>query len=297
MKLVPPGLERVFFAIVDPLIGGLVRVGVRPNTITTIGVGLVIASAVAFGMGSIRLGGLLLLLSGVVDTFDGAVARRTGATSKFGAFYDSTLDRIGDGATFIGIGLYFLTAPEIAYRNVAVVVCMVAILASLVVSYTRARAEGLEGSPKEAGLIVENCAGMGSKIGASFGEIGRLIQAVGSPRMKVCLDTEHCFAAGYNIADPKALDEAMHEFDREIGLERLVAVHANDAKVELGSGVDRHENIGDGHIGTAGFEVLMGHPAFGDVPFLLEVPGFEKDGPDKKNVDILKRIRTKVAGR
>jgi len=135
MKLVPPGLERVFFAIVDPLIGGLVRMGVRPNTITTIGLGFVIASAVAFGMGSIRLGGLLLLLSGVVDTFDGAVARRTGATSKFGAFYDSTLDRIGDGATFIGIGLFFMTAPDIAYRNVAVVLCMVAILTSLVVSY------------------------------------------------------------------------------------------------------------------------------------------------------------------
>ncbi len=143
MKLVPPGLERAFFAIVNPFIGGLVRMGVRPNTITTIGLGLVIASAVAFGMGSIKLGGFLLLLSGVVDTFDGAVARRTGATSKFGAFYDSTLDRIGDGATFIGIGLYFMTAPDIAYRNVAVVLCMVAIVTSLVVSYTRARAEGL----------------------------------------------------------------------------------------------------------------------------------------------------------
>jgi len=143
MKLVPPGLERAFFAIVNPFIGGLVRMGVRPNTITTIGLGLVIASAVAFGMGSIKLGGFLLLLSGLVDTFDGAVARRTGATSKFGAFYDSTLDRIGDGATFIGIGLYFMTAPDIAYRNVAVVLCMVAIVTSLVVSYTRARAEGL----------------------------------------------------------------------------------------------------------------------------------------------------------
>jgi len=85
MKLVPPGLERVFFAIVDPLIGGLVRMGVRPNTITTIGLGFVIASAVAFGMGSIRLGGLLLLLSGVVDTFDGAVARRTGPPSSASA--------------------------------------------------------------------------------------------------------------------------------------------------------------------------------------------------------------------
>ncbi len=154
--------------------------------------------------------------------------------------------------------------------------------------------EVLESSPTDAWLIVENCDGMGSQIGASFGEIGRLIRAVGSPRMKVCLDTEHCFAAGYNIADPKALDDAMDEFDREIGLDRLVAVHANDAKVELGSGVDRHENIGDGHIGTGGFEVLMGHPAFRDVPFLLEVPGPDKKGPDKENLDRLKAIRTQL---
>jgi len=143
VKLVPPFLERLFYAVVDPVISALVRGGVRPNTITTIGVSFVVASAVAFGVGSIRLGGLLLLLSGVVDTLDGAVARKTGTSSKFGAFYDSTLDRIGDGATFIGIGLYFMTGPDIAYRNAAVVVCMVAILASLVVSYTRARAEGL----------------------------------------------------------------------------------------------------------------------------------------------------------
>lgn len=143
MKLVPPVLERLFYATVNPLIDGLVRIGVRPNAITTVGVGFVIGSAVAFGFGSIRLGGLLLLISGIVDTLDGSVARRTGTTSKFGAFYDSTLDRIGDGATFIGIGVYFMTAPDIAYRNAAVLLCMVAILASLVVSYTRARAEGL----------------------------------------------------------------------------------------------------------------------------------------------------------
>ncbi len=144
MKLVPKVLERVFYAVVDPAINGLVRSGISPNTITTIGAGVVVASAVAFGMGSIRLGGLLLLLSGVVDTLDGAVARRTGASSKFGAFYDSTLDRIGDGATFIGIAIYFMNAPDIAYRNAVVVLCMVAIMASLVVSYTRARAEGLD---------------------------------------------------------------------------------------------------------------------------------------------------------
>ena len=102
-----------------------------------------LVSAVAFGMGHIRLGGLLLLLSGVTDTLDGQVARGGAMVTKFGAFYDSTLDRGGDGATFIGIGAFFLTAPDVAYRMAAAIACMVAILSSLLVSYARARTEGL----------------------------------------------------------------------------------------------------------------------------------------------------------
>ncbi len=143
MKLVPPVVERSFFAIVTPLVDALIRRQVRPNTLTTVGVGFVLLSALAFGFGMIRVGGLLLLVSGVVDTLDGAVARATGTTSKFGAFYDSTLDRVGDGATFMGIGAFLLTAEGVAFRVPAVLLCMVAILSSLVVSYARARAEGL----------------------------------------------------------------------------------------------------------------------------------------------------------
>ena len=86
----------------------------------------------------------------------------------------------------------------------------------------------------------------------------------------------------------------MTEFDAEIGLDRLVVVHANDSKIEFGSGVDRHENIGEGYIGLDGFETIMGHAAFRDVPFILEVPGFEKNGPDKENVDRLKAVRAAV---
>ena len=153
----------------------------------------------------------------------------------------------------------------------------------------------LDSSPEGPWLIVENSAGMGAHIGASFEEIGALISEVGSERLKVCLDTEHCFAAGYNLADPDGIDTAMTEFDRHIGLDRLVVVHANDAKVELGSGVDRHENIGEGHIGTAGFEVIMSNAVFQDVPFILEVPGPDKKGPDKENVDRLKEIRARLA--
>ncbi len=154
--------------------------------------------------------------------------------------------------------------------------------------------EVLARSPAEPWLIIENSAGMGFHIGASFKEIGRLIGEIGSPRVKLCLDTEHAFAAGYNLADAKAIDSVMDELDKEIGLPRLVVVHANDAKVEFGSGVDRHENIGEGHIGLAGFEVIVGHSAFRDVPFVLEVPGFDKKGPDKRNVQTLKSIRKKV---
>ncbi|MDP6050489.1 MAG: deoxyribonuclease IV [SAR202 cluster bacterium] len=152
----------------------------------------------------------------------------------------------------------------------------------------------LEESPNDTWLCIENSAGMGSHIGSSFDEIGAIIKAVNHPNLKVCLDTEHCFAAGYNIASRDDIDSIMEEFDSKIGLERLVAVHANDAKVEFGSGVDRHENIGEGYIGEEGFEVILANPAFSQVPFFLEVPGFDGEGPDKENINRLKSIRNKV---
>ncbi|HET8649638.1 MAG TPA: CDP-alcohol phosphatidyltransferase family protein [Gemmatimonadales bacterium] len=142
MKLLG-AFERPFYATVRPLVAWLIRRRVRPNTITTIGTLFVLVSAVVYGMGHIRIGGLLLLVSGVLDTLDGQVARGGAMVTKFGAFYDSTIDRVGDGATFIGIGAYLLTAQDVAYRPEAIVLCMVAILSSLLVSYARARAEGL----------------------------------------------------------------------------------------------------------------------------------------------------------
>ena len=152
----------------------------------------------------------------------------------------------------------------------------------------------LEKSPDNVWLCLENSAGMGSHIGSSFREIGRILRVVDHPNLKVCLDTEHCFAAGYNLAVPEELDKVIAEFDSEIGLDKLVAVHANDAKVKLGSGVDRHENIGEGYIGISGFESILGNTAFKNVPFFLEVPGFDGNGPDKENLDRLKTIRSSI---
>ena len=155
----------------------------------------------------------------------------------------------------------------------------------------------LKDTPDDAWVILENSAGQGGSVGSKFSELGAIMNTVKSKRVKVCIDTEHAYAAGYNLAERKGLDAAMAEFDKEIGLENLVAVHANDSKIPLGGGKDRHDNIGEGHIGRAGFETIMRHPAFHDVPFLLEVPGFENDGPDKPNLDILKEIRAKIAAR
>lgn len=144
-------------------------------------------------------------------------------------------------------------------------------------------------------LILENNAGQGNCIGGHFGELGALIRAMQNhPRVGVCIDTCHAYAMGYDLATPGGCESAMAEFDREIGFGRLAAVHANDTKQPIGTFRDRHENIGDGHIGYEGFRTLMAHPAFREVPFLLEVPGMDGKGPDAKNVQRLKKLRKEL---
>jgi CDP-diacylglycerol--glycerol-3-phosphate 3-phosphatidyltransferase len=152
MKLVPLWVEKGFLEATSPIAGLLYRLHIHPNTITTVGALLVTVSAMAYAYGWIRWGGVLLLASGIIDTFDGQVARRGQMESKFGAFYDSTLDRVGDGATFIGIAVYLLRAPDVGWRIESVTLCMIAVLSSLLVSYARARAEGL-GIECKVGLV------------------------------------------------------------------------------------------------------------------------------------------------
>ena len=148
-----------------------------------------------------------------------------------------------------------------------------------------AQAEG------DAQIVLEVCAGQGQTLGSTFRQLADMIEGVGgSERLAVCWDTCHLFAAGYDIADADGLERTVDEMDRVLGLERLVAIHANDSKFPLGSGRDRHENIGHGYIGEAAFARLLGHPALERVPFLLEVPGFEGNGPDLANVATLRRL-------
>ncbi|HIM62011.1 MAG TPA: deoxyribonuclease IV [Dehalococcoidia bacterium] len=152
----------------------------------------------------------------------------------------------------------------------------------------------LDASPDGPCLAVENMAGMGQHIGAKFDELGGILKAVDSPRLKICLDTQHAFAAGYDLTNPQGIKAMLDELDAGPGSANVAAVHANDSKRVCGSGVDRHDNIGDGFIGEEGFAAIMGDPAFAEVPFFLEVPGFEGKGPDQRNIDILKKIREQV---
>ncbi len=153
----------------------------------------------------------------------------------------------------------------------------------------------MEASPNDSKVILETNAGQGNCVGRTFEELGAIIRGLDNdPRLAVCIDTCHVFAMGYDIATRAGRDRAMEEFDREIGFGRLVAVHANDSKMPLGGIRDRHENVGDGHIGTDGFACMMSHLAFRDVPFLLEVPGIDGKGPDAENVSRLKAIRASI---
>jgi CDP-diacylglycerol--glycerol-3-phosphate 3-phosphatidyltransferase len=144
MNVIPQIVKDGFVRLVGPLARAFIRAGIHPNVITTIGTLIVVGAGGAFGFGAIRLGGLLLLVSGVLDIVDGQVARQGGMMTTFGAFYDSTLDRVGESAVFAGLAFYFMQGgvPR-AQAPLAVAIAMTALVASLLVSYTRARAEGL----------------------------------------------------------------------------------------------------------------------------------------------------------
>jgi deoxyribonuclease-4 len=139
-------------------------------------------------------------------------------------------------------------------------------------------------------IALENAAGCGSLIGGRAEELGAALHRVREPeRLVFCLDTCHLFAAGHDIRTAAGLRATLARFDAAVGLERVVAFHLNDSKAGLGSGLDRHENIGRGAIGRAAFGRLLRHPVLGRRPMVLETP---KEGDwDRKNLRVLRRLR------
>ncbi len=147
--------------------------------------------------------------------------------------------------------------------------------------------------------VVETTAGQGSALGHRFEQIAAIIRGVADrDRMAVCIDTCHIFAAGYDIRAAASYERVMGEFGEIVGFERLQAIHVNDSKTGLGSRVDRHAHIGEGHIGKEGFGHLMNDIRLKDVPKILETPKGDDLAEDRTNMESLKKlIRPKSGGR
>ncbi len=148
----------------------------------------------------------------------------------------------------------------------------------------------LEGAPGESLLLIENSAGAGANIGSTLPQIRRMMEAVDSPRVGLCLDTAHAFTSGWQLTTEEGLSAALAELESEIGWDRLWAVHANDSKAAFGSNRDRHENIGEGEIGSEAFRRMLAHPQLRRAPWILEVPGEARQGPDRANVERLRQL-------
>ncbi len=166
-------------------------------------------------------------------------------------------------------------------------------------SYKRV-AEGmltvLKQVPGKAKLIMENSAGGGNKIGLTAAEIGAVYKQSskseeGRTRIKVCIDTAHIFAAGVlEKFSPEELKRFKDDCEKSFGLKNIIVLHVNDSKVPYDCQKDRHENLGEGEIGLEAFKHLARDEFFGNIPWLLEVPGFDNQGPDKANMEIAKGL-------
>uniref|UniRef100_A0A3P8S048 Si:ch211-141o9.10 n=1 Tax=Amphiprion percula TaxID=161767 RepID=A0A3P8S048_AMPPE len=122
--------------------------------------------------------------------------------------------------------------------------------------------------------VLENMSGQGSTVGGKFVELKSIIDKVrDQTRVGVCLDTCHAFAAGYDLAVEGGVKAMFDEFDQEVGLHYLKAVHLNDSKGKLGCNLDRHEDIGKGHIGISAFRDIVNEPRLDNIPLILETPG------------------------
>jgi len=132
-------------------------------------------------------------------------------------------------------------------------------------------------------ILLETTAGAGTVLCGRLEHLATLIESSDAgPRLGVCIDTCHLWVAGYDVRSRAGLDKTLGRLDETVGLERVAVVHANDAKGERGSHLDRHDHIGRGTIGREGFRRLVTHPALSHLPFILETP---KEGPRGRRMD------------
>jgi len=150
----------------------------------------------------------------------------------------------------------------------------------------------IEATPDFLGkILLETTAGQGTNLGYTFEQLRAIIKnSAFSDRFGVCFDTCHTFAAGYDITTAEGYLSVFAEFDRIIGLDKLLCFHCNDSKKGLGCRVDRHEHIGRGAMGLSGFRSLMNDPRFAVIPKILETPKGENDEMDAVNLELLRGL-------
>ncbi|MDP1809683.1 MAG: deoxyribonuclease IV [Actinomycetota bacterium] len=141
-----------------------------------------------------------------------------------------------------------------------------------------------------AKLLLENTAGAGFTLGSRLEEIAEIVNDLDKdPRLGICLDTCHAYAAGYDLSDPATLDDFIKKLDDLIGLDRIGVIHANDCRGTLGDHLDRHEQIGHGAIGRDGFRAILKRPEFQEMTFIIETPRPEA-GDDIRNLEVLRSL-------
>ncbi|MDP9152158.1 MAG: deoxyribonuclease IV [Myxococcota bacterium] len=146
--------------------------------------------------------------------------------------------------------------------------------------------EVLESTPRACcRLLLENTAGQGTTLGSRFDEIAEILDALPGDRVGVCFDTQHAFAAGYDLVGEAAYERTLAELEEIIGLRRVFAMHVNDSQRELGSRVDRHAHVGEGFLGVSVFQRLANDPRLEKTPAVIEVPPRgPKDAPYRDQV-------------
>jgi len=166
-----------------------------------------------------------------------------------------------------------------------------AVLARLARSLERALEELPSGPRTGPVLALENSAGAGHAIGSTPAELARVVEACGGDeRLRVCLDTQHLFAAGIDFTTPERADAVLASLEELLGPDRLACLHLNDSAVPFGARRDRHANLGEGLVGEEGLASLLGHPLLAGLDAILEVPGHGRRGPGPDDLAAARRI-------
>ncbi|MGZ4340230.1 MAG: deoxyribonuclease IV [Gaiellaceae bacterium] len=157
----------------------------------------------------------------------------------------------------------------------------------------RALEQILERCQGDTWLLMENSAGAGGTIGRSLDELHTLLDRLDHhPRLGLCLDSCHLYVSGYDVTDPATVDELVRDLDRRVGLDRVRALHVNDAAAPLGSNRDRHANILEGEMGE-GLGAFLAHSQLQHLSAYLEVPGQDKQGPDAEEIQKLRDLHAR----